>query len=226
MVVGDGVVHGAVHGAKRGGRGGGRQSAPVGGWSPEERSSGRPRARTALVRVRVGVAGMAMAAVCVACGGRPVGDVPAARTPPPGSVLRAQVVKVLDGDTLDVRASDRTYRVRLLGIDAAEVAHEGRPVQCGADAARAALEGLLRGREVEVVGDAVADAQDRFGRRLGYVEVDGHDVGATMVELGRAKAWHPRGSAAPTRYAVYQRAAVTARSHGVGAWGHCVLQGR
>lgn len=168
----------------------------------------------------------AVIAVCVACGAAPVGAGRVGRTAEADAVMRGKVVRVVDGDTLDVRSGSRTYRVRLLGLDAAEVAHDGRPAQCGAGAARVALDRLVSGREVVVRGDPVADRQDRFGRLLGYVEVDGSDVGARLVAAGRAGAWHPRDSVSPGRYEDYARAAADARAGGVGGWGECGRQGR
>ena len=95
--------------------------------------------------------------------GVPSAGVP--RTPWTGTVE-----KVNDGDTLDVRTADGLHRVRLVGIDAPELAH-GSPAQCGAQASKVALRTLAQGKEVTVVPDQVGDVSDRFGRRLAYVEL-------------------------------------------------------
>jgi endonuclease YncB( thermonuclease family) len=92
----------------------------------------------------------------------------------------ATVSDVVDGDTLDAQLTDGSVlRVRLIGIDTPEVG------ACGADRASAALEQLVLGRAVTLVGDPTQGAQDRFGRSLFYVDRDdGLDAGRELLRTG------------------------------------------
>lgn len=95
----------------------------------------------------------------------------------------ATVSRVVDGDTLDAELMDGSVvRVRLIGIDTPEVG------ACGADRATAALEQLVLGRAVTLVGDPTQGALDRFGRSLFYVDRDdGLDAGRELLRTGWAE---------------------------------------
>lgn len=137
------------------------------------------------------------------------------------------VVKVADGDTFTGRtAAKKLVRVRLLGIDAPEVAHDGQPAACGGDAAAKALTSLIQGRKVKVIRDPRADQVDRFGRTLGYVELKGSDVGLSLISKGMVEAWYPSTEPEPSRFDVYAGAEQTARQEAAGQWRRCQQLGR
>lgn len=89
------------------------------------------------------------------------------------------VVRIVDGDTLDVRVANRPVRVRLAQIDAPE-----RSQAYGARA-RQALSALAF-RRVVTVADVGAD---QYGRQLGAVFVGGVNINAAMVDRGMAWAY-------------------------------------
>lgn len=143
----------------------------------------------------------------------------------PAATLR--LVSVSDGDTFTaLDATGEKVRVRLLGIDAPETAHDGLPADCGADQATEALRRLITGRPLEVTADPVADPVDRFGRRLAYVSADGQDVAGALVRAGMAEAWYPAGEPTPTRYPDYRAAERGARATHAGLWATCRTIGR
>ena len=135
----------------------------------------------------------------------------------------ATVNHVIDGDTIDVHTDDgKTERVRLLGINTAEVEHEDEAAQCGGEAAADRLAELLpEGTAVQLVTDSRADAEDRYGRLLRYVETDAGDAGAALVSEGYAYAWTPASAPTPDRLADYETATAAARDAGAGAWADC-----
>jgi micrococcal nuclease len=100
---------------------------------------------------------------------------------------RAQVLRVVDGDTIRVRIDGRSERVRYIGIDTPESVKPGTPVQCFAKRASAANAALVAGRSVRLVGDV--EQRDRYGRLLAYVyrEPDGAFVNAQLVRDGFAR---------------------------------------
>lgn len=92
------------------------------------------------------------------------------------------VVDVVDGDTIDVRAPDGTEeRIRFIGIDTPERG------ECGYGEASTALADLVFGQQVRLVAGAV-DNRDRYDRLLRYVDVDGTDAGKRLLESGLAVA--------------------------------------
>lgn len=133
-----------------------------------------------------------------------------------------QVLHVLDGDTLLVRkpSDGRIDRVRLLGIDAPELAHRQTPAECYAVAAAEVLiQWLPAGSIVVLVGDATQADRDRYGRLLRYVDHHGRDIAQQLLLAGAARPY--RGPNDVTRAADYERAAVEAQQHRRGLWGVC-----
>ena len=106
---------------------------------------------------------------------------------PDASLGRAQVLRVVDGDTIRVRLDGRTERVRYIGVDTPESVKPGTPVQCFAKRASAANAALVAGRSVRLVGDV--ERRDRYGGLLAYVyrEPDGAFVNARLVRDGYAR---------------------------------------
>lgn len=88
--------------------------------------------------------------------------------------------RVIDGDTIEFLDSEpHLMQVRIIGIDIPE---RGR---CGYDEATRALEKLIVAGQVIIVKGGTDD-QDKYGRFLRYVEVDGKDVGLELLKNGLA----------------------------------------
>ncbi len=103
-------------------------------------------------------------------------------TEPPAPVTYA-VAAVIDGDTVDLVASDGgAFRVRLIGIDAPESG------ACDGPAATNAMVRMVQGRTVTLSMGGDGEDTDRYGRFLRYVDVDGVDTGQAMIEVGLATA--------------------------------------
>lgn len=99
----------------------------------------------------------------------------------------AEVVAVVDGDTIDVStAAGATARVRLIGIDTPEIGREGESGECYANDARGFLDSLLYGRTVELQSDSTQDDADRYGRLLRHIVIDGHSAAVLALEAGAA----------------------------------------
>ena len=90
------------------------------------------------------------------------------------------LVDVVDGDTLDVVSPEGAQlRVQLIGVNAPE------PGACMSEQATNALRFMAGGKELKLVPD-VSDT-DAEGQKLRYVEqLDGVDLGATLIDLGLA----------------------------------------
>lgn len=98
----------------------------------------------------------------------------------------ARVLKIVDGDTLDVLLDGREERVRVFGIDTPE---RGQPCFREASDRLAALAGT----QVRLRPDA--RDRDRYGRLLRYLyTADGRSIDAAMIAEGFAHAWTDDGA--------------------------------
>ncbi len=132
-----------------------------------------------------------------------------------GSVLR-----VVDGDTVDVTLPGGRERVRLIGIDTPESVKPDSEVECYGVAASQHLADLLpEGTEVELVRDV--ELRDQYDRLLAYVfrRSDGLFVNLSMAAEGYANTL----SIAPNvTFADDMSAAVAqARRSRLGLWQDC-----
>jgi micrococcal nuclease len=134
---------------------------------------------------------------------------------------RAQVVRVVDGDTIRVRLGDRTERVRYIGVDTPESVKPGTPVQCFAKRAAAANAALVAGQQVRLIGDV--EHRDRYGRLLAYVyrARDGAFVNALLVRGGYARTLTIAPNVAHA--GEFARLARGAREAGRGLWSACTM---
>lgn len=107
---------------------------------------------------------------------------------PPGSRClddpETIVACTIDGDTFDALAcgTEAGFRVRMLGIDAPEVAHDGLEADCGADAAAAELARVLAARPVTLGFDEAC--LDTYGRTLAYVYLFDEEIDPFRDEAG------------------------------------------
>lgn len=179
----------------------------------------------------------ALASVLAVCVGSLTGcalllSAPLEEPAPPASngarsvlVTAGKVVRVADGDTVTVQTPTEKMKVRLLGIDAPEIAHGSSPADCGGPQA-AALRALVKGRKVTLSTDTHADNHDRFGRILGYLDLHGHDVALQLITDGHASPWLPKGAPKPSRLATYVTAGDHAAAERRGSWATCTRLGR
>lgn len=97
--------------------------------------------------------------------------------PPETDGLKCKVIKIVDGDTIDVLdANNESHRIRLQGIDAPEGA------QAFGNASRQHLYDLLFEKDVALQGKKT----DRYGRILCKVLIDGHDANLEQINAGLA----------------------------------------
>jgi len=97
----------------------------------------------------------------------------------PASSEVGLVVRVIDGDTIDVDLGDDVYRVRYVGVNTPE-----RDESCYAEAVRA-NKSLVEGQEVTLVVDR--SDTDRYDRLLRYVYVGSTLVNERLIRDGWAE---------------------------------------
>jgi micrococcal nuclease len=131
-----------------------------------------------------------------------------------------EVVRVVDGDTIKVRAGGEDKSVRLIGIDTPETRKPGVKVECGGKAATANMVKLApEGAKAKLTFDPSQDKEDRYGRLLAYVKVRGKDVQLEQIYDGLAEVYVYDKNF--DRVEKYRRAEVVAERAGRGVWGHC-----
>ena len=118
----------------------------------------------------------------------------------------AQVIKVLDGDTIVVLHSGVEERVRLYGIDTPETSQEY------GQQAKALTSALVAGRKVEVQ----TVTADQYGRTVGLVSVDGQGLNELIVQNGYA--WVYRQYCVKRACHDWQKLEKEARKHKKGLW--------
>ena len=97
------------------------------------------------------------------------------------------VVKVVDGDTIDVSIDGKIERLRLIGIDTPETVDPRKPVQCFGKEASGKAKELLEGKKVRLESDDTQDNRDKYDRLLRYVYLeDGTLYNKTIIAEGYA----------------------------------------
>jgi micrococcal nuclease len=136
---------------------------------------------------------------------------------------RAEVVRIVDGDTIVVVVAGREERVRYIGIDTPESVQPSTPIECFGREASNENERLVEGRTIYLERDV--SNTDRFGRLLRYVHVDDpHSdewlfVNLELVRRGYANAvTFPPDVEHETALSTAER---EAREAGRGLWGAC-----
>jgi len=130
--------------------------------------------------------------------------------------IEAQVVAVVDGDTIKVEMDGIVYTVRYIGIDTPETVHPSKPVEWMGTEASAANESLVGGQVVFLEKDV--SETDRYGRLLRYVYLlDGTFVNAMLVRMGYAQvSTYPPDVRYQELFLQMQQEAMDA---GLGLWG-------
>lgn len=109
---------------------------------------------------------------------------PTSPAPPQNTLFR--VVRVIDGDTIEVWAGSTQVKVRYIGIDTPETVDPRKPVQCFGKEAAVENKKLVEGKEVRMEKDV--SETDKYGRLLRYIFVNNIFVNDYLVRNGFAYA--------------------------------------
>ena len=112
-----------------------------------------------------------------------------------GEKISVKYIKTSDGDTARFEVNGEDIRVRFLGINTPEVAGEDKVEEpYGNEAMAYTKEKLDNATNIEIEYDDNADKEDRFGRILAYVWVDGELFQEELVRKGYAKTYMMRAN--------------------------------
>lgn len=128
-----------------------------------------------------------------------------------------KVVKVIDGDTIQVKINGKTETLRLIGINSPEIADTRKPVQCFGVKASNKAKKILTDRSVFLEKDMTQDNQDKYGRLLRYVFLeDETNFNQLMISEGYA---YEYTYSIPYKYqAEFMQAEEEARENKKGLW--------
>jgi micrococcal nuclease len=141
-----------------------------------------------------------------------------------------KIIKVVDGDTMDVRFKDGTTdRVRLLGVDTPETNTKNKPNEYGditdlkcltkwGDKSDDYAKTILDGKEVRLVFDEAAGERGYYGRLLAYIELEDYDFNESLISRGYARVYQEGTSSREERYLSIQNRIIL---QGIGLWGDC-----
>ena len=149
--------------------------------------------------------------------GDPVDDRPPGDGIEAHGTVSARVVRVVDGDTIEVSIDGTTDDVRYIGVDTPETVKPGEPVQCYGPQASEFNHELVDGRTVRLEFDA--ELRDVYGRLLAYVYAGHRFVNEELIRGGYARTLEiePNTSRAAELAAVETRAGEA----GEGLWSAC-----
>ena len=148
-----------------------------------------------------------------------------------GTSSRFHVVKVVDGDTVDISQGEQgeereeVFRLRLIGINTPETVDPRRAVQCfGKEASNKAKE-LLTGSTVRVELDSSQGMYDKYDRVLAYLILpDGTIFNEQMIREGYAYEYTYN---APYKYQKqFKTAEQKAKKEEVGLWSAQTCDGK
>lgn len=110
---------------------------------------------------------------------------PVATSPFPRTPVR--VVKVIDGDTINIESDGQKETIRMIGLDAPESVDPRKPVQCFGVEASNKLKDLIDGKSVFLEDDPSQGERDKYNRLLRYVFLeDGTNIDKLMISEGYA----------------------------------------
>ncbi|MDE5587122.1 MAG: thermonuclease family protein [Bacilli bacterium] len=126
--------------------------------------------------------------------------------------------KCVDGDTATFKDVNGTkLKTRFLAIDTPETVHPTKGVEnFGKEASNYTCESLTNAKEIKLEYDGDSDKEDKYGRRLAWIFVDGVLLQEKLVELGYAKVAYLYGDYEYTER--LQKVETKAKENKIGIW--------
>lgn len=96
----------------------------------------------------------------------------------------AQVLRVIDGDTIKVSLKNKKETVRLIGIDAPETVDPRRAVECFGKQSSGKAKEILDGKTITLESDPTQGNRDKYQRLLRYVFLGDLNFNKFMISEG------------------------------------------
>lgn len=134
------------------------------------------------------------------------------------SFEEAKVIRVVDGDTIEIQINDKREKIRVIGVDSPETVDPRKEVECFGQKAAEFSKKKLEKQKVWLEKDESQGDRDKYGRLLRYVWINEKetDFGKLLIASGFAYEYtYDRGY----RYQKdYQRAQREAEDKKMGLW--------
>ena len=132
---------------------------------------------------------------------------------------RYELYRVVDGDTVKIRYNGTIESIRIIGINTPET--NTNPDECyGLEATNKTKSLIDNNKYIDVEFDSTQGLRDKYDRLLGYVFVNGLDVGKEILRLGYAKEYTYNK---PYKYSQdYKSTESNAKNQALGLWSACL----
>lgn len=136
-----------------------------------------------------------------------------------------RVLKVIDGDTIDVALDGKSERLRLIGINTPETVDPRKEVECFGHEASDKAKEILKDQFVVLENDPSQSERDKYGRLLRYVFLpDGTNYNLFMIEEGFA--YEYTYNSAYKYQKEFKAAQEYAQNNGKGLWSSTTCSGK
>ena len=127
-----------------------------------------------------------------------------------------RVLKVIDGDTIDIQYKGKKERIRMLCVDTPESVHpdRSRNTPLGKKASEYTRT-RLAGRSVDI--ELETKTRGKYGRLLAYVILDGENFNIVLVREGWSKYYTKYGKS-ENHHETFQAAEAQAQAKGLRVW--------
>lgn len=100
----------------------------------------------------------------------------------------AKVIRVIDGDTIEISINGTIEKVRFIGVDTPETVDPRKTVQCFGEKASKVTKDALTNQTVWLESDSTQGNRDKYSRLLRYVWTDDEkvDFGKVLIATGFA----------------------------------------
>lgn len=134
-----------------------------------------------------------------------------------GETTLAEIVRIVDGDTIVVSLGGKEEKVRLIGVNTPETVDPRKPVECFGKEAKEYMKQLLSGKKIRLEADTTQQERDRYGRLLRYIFLEnGLLVNQVLIRDGYA---YEYTYDLPYKYqSEFKKAETDARNAGRGLW--------
>ncbi len=95
------------------------------------------------------------------------------------------VVKVYDGDTIQVNGLDLIFKIRLVGIDSPEIGYKGQKSQPFSKKAKRYLKSLVDNKKITIKSYGTGG----YNRQLAEIFFNGKNINLKMVQAGLAQVY-------------------------------------
>ena len=130
--------------------------------------------------------------------------------------VQVLISRVVDGDTIKVLLEGEERTVRFIGLNAPESVDPRRADQCFGQEASAYMKTFAEGKLATLIPDTSQGEEDKYGRLLRYVEIEGEDVARRMIADGYALEY--MYDSTYDRVTEYRAAEVEAQAGEKGLW--------